>query len=384
MAKYQQLCPIIYGEDTIYSLGKRASRLGINKAMIVSGKNMAKSETYAICKDNLQNEDIQVVEFNEVLPDAPDYIVNKGGEIAREEEVDGILAIGGGSSMDAAKGINILINNPPPINNYFGKPKLNPGVPLIMVVTTAGTGSESSGFAIVKDTENNVKNPLFGSASLGILDPKTTVSVPPRTTKYTGTDAFAHAVEAITTKVPNPKSELLAKDAIKRITRSLPKALENAEDLEARGDLLLASNFAGMAFNDAMAHLGHAIAHVVGAKFNLPHGLACALSAPEVMKYAAHHDASKVKIVGEAMGEAMELPTNESKSNEAIGEQVAEAIRSFNKDIGVESFRSLKISRENLFDTVDLVFKDSCYNFVPREISQEEMKNILASMYDNY
>ncbi len=149
--------PIIYGEGTINLLGEEVKKLGCTKIMMVSGKTMVKSDTYAKCKKNLLEAGMVLVEFNEIVPDPPDSIINKGGEIAREEGVDGIVAVGGGSPMDAAKAINILINNPPPINQYFGNPFYKPGVPVVMVVTTAGTGSESTGIGVVTDTINDVK-----------------------------------------------------------------------------------------------------------------------------------------------------------------------------------------------------------------------------------
>src|SRR5690554_499654 len=141
MGRYAQLCPIIYGEGTINLLGEEVKKLGCTKIMMVSGKTMVKSDTYAKCKKNLLEAGMELVEFNEIVPDPLDSIINKGGEIAKKEGVDGIVAVGGGSPMDAAKAINILINNPPPINQYFGNPFYKPGVPVVTVVTTAGTGS---------------------------------------------------------------------------------------------------------------------------------------------------------------------------------------------------------------------------------------------------
>ncbi|ADL08292.1 iron-containing alcohol dehydrogenase [Thermosediminibacter oceani] len=379
-ARYAQLCPIIYGRGTATLLGEEVKKLGCTKVMVVSGKHVAKSEIYEKCKKSLLDAGIKLVEFNEVIPEPPDYIVNRGGEVARAEKVDGIVAIGGGSAMDAAKAINILINNPPPINQYFGNPFYKPGVPVVMVVTTAGTGSESTNVAVITDTVNNVKNSVLGAASLGILDPEATITVPPEATVHTGMDAFAHAAEAITAKVPNPKSELLASDAIRRIMKYLPVAVKDGANIEARGNLLLASNFAGIAFNDALVHLGHAIAHSIGAKFHVTHGVACALALPEVMKYAAGIDASKVKVVGEAMG----ISFTGSESDEEIGEIVAEAIRKFIRELKVKSIRQLGISKEDLIDTVDMIFKDPCYNFVPRELNKQEVVDILNNMYENY
>ncbi|MCR4431073.1 MAG: iron-containing alcohol dehydrogenase [Tepidanaerobacteraceae bacterium] len=380
ISRYAQLCPIIYGRGSAAVLGEEVKKLGCSKALVVSDENVSKIEFYERCRKSLLDAGIEIVEFNEVLPDPPDYIVNRGGEVARAGKVDAIVAIGGGSVMDAAKAINILINNPPPINQYFGNPVYKPGVPVVMVVTTAGTGSESTIVAVITDTANGVKNSVIGAAALGILDPEATVTLPPEDTAHTGMDTFAHAAEAITAKIPNPKSELLAFDAIKKIMKYLPVAFEDGANIEARGNLILASNFAGIAFNDALVHLGHAIAHSIGAKFHVTHGEACALALPEVMKYAAGIDASKVKIVGEAMG--ISFAGNES--SEEIGEIVAEAIRKFSKSIKIKSLKQLGISKEDLLGIADMIFKDPCYAFVPRELARQEVVEILRNMYENY
>ncbi|ABY91466.1 iron-containing alcohol dehydrogenase [Thermoanaerobacter sp. X514] len=379
-SRYAQLCPIIYGRGTVSLMGDEVKKLGCSKVLLVSDKTVSNLDIYQKCKKSLSDAGISFVEFDEILPDPPDYIVNKGGEVAREQKVDGIVAVGGGSVMDAAKGINILINNPPPINRYFGNPFFKPGVPVVMVVTTAGTGSESTGVAVITDTVNNAKNSVFGVASLGILDPEATVSLPKDATVHTGMDAFAHAAEAITAKLPNPKSQLLAFDAINKIIKYLPVAAEDGANIEARANMLLASNFAGIAFNDALVHLGHAIAHTIGAKFHVVHGEACALALPEVMKYAATVDASRVKIVGKAMG----LDFSGRESGEEIGEKVAQAIRRFMKGLGIRPLRELGISKEDLLGTVDMVFKDPCYSFVPRQLEREEILKILEDMYENY
>lgn len=379
-SRYSQVCPFIYGKGTVSRVGKEVKRLGCSKVLLVAGKTVSKLATYQRCKKSLQEAGIGVVEFNENQPEPPDHIIDKGGELARKEKVDGIVAVGGGSSMDAAKAINILINNPPPINQYFGNPKYKPGVPVVMVVTTAGTGSEATNVAVITDTKNNVKNSVIGTASLGILDPEATVDMPPHATVRAGMDALAQAAEAITAKIPNPKSQLLAFDAIKRIVKYLPVAVEDGKNLEARGNLLVASNFAGIAFNDALVHLGHAIAHTIGAKFHVIHGEACALALPEVRKYAAAVDAERVKIVGEGLG--LEFTGKESAT--AVGEKVAEGVRSFIREMGIKPLRELGISKEDLLSITDLIFEDPTYQFVPREVDREELVGILENMYENY
>lgn len=380
MARYAQTCPIIYGVGTIGVLGEEVKKLGCTKVMVVSDENVSKLKIYAKGKQSLLDAGLKIIEFTKVIPDPPDYIVNEGGEIARAEKIDGIVAIGGGSPMDAAKGINVLVNNPGKVNQYFGNPFYNPGVPVIMVVTTAGTGSESTSVGVITDTVNNVKNSVIVNATLGILDPEATLDVPPEMTAATGMDAFAHAAEAITAKIPNPKSEALSVDAIKKIMANLPVAIADGTNIKARGDLLVASNFAGIAFNDALVHLGHAIAHSVGAKYHITHGIACALALPEVMKYAATIDGTKVKIVGEAMGISF---TGRENSGE-IGEMVAEAIRNFIKKIRIKSVKALGISRNDLIALTPMIFKDACYHFVPKELTKEEVEVILGNIYDNY
>ncbi len=380
MGRYAQTCPIICGAGTISLLGEEAKKLGCTKVMIVSDDTVAQLEGYAKAKQSLIDSGIKIVEFNKVIADPPDYIINEGGEIAKSEKIDGIVAIGGGSPMDAAKGINVLVNNPGPVNKYFGNPFYTPGVPVIMVVATAGTGSESTSIGVITDTINNVKNSVICNSTLGILDPEITISVPKDITANTGIDTMSHAVEAITAKDPNPKSELLATDAIKKVIKYLPIAMSDGKNIEARENLLLASNFAGLAFNDALVHIGHAIAHSVGAKFHVTHGIVCGLVMPEVMKYAADFKADKVKVVGEAMG----ISFSGNETDIEIGEVVATEMRKFVKKVGIKSLKELGIEREELLGIAEMVLADACYNFVPKQLTKEEVQVILGNMYDNY
>ncbi|MBU3155629.1 iron-containing alcohol dehydrogenase [Clostridium estertheticum] len=380
MGRYAQTCPIICGAGTISLLGEEAKKLGCTKVMIVSDETVAQLEGYAKAKQSLIDSGIEIVEFKKVIADPPDYIINEGGEIAKSEKIDGIVAIGGGSPMDAAKGINVLVNNPGPVNKYFGNPFYTPGVPVIMVVATAGTGSESTSIGVITDTINNVKNSVICNSTLGILDPEITISVPKDITANTGIDTMSHAVEAITAKDPNPKSELLATDAIKKVMQYLPIAMSDGKNIEARENLLLASNFAGLAFNDALVHIGHAIAHSVGAKFHVTHGVICGLVMPEVMKYAADFKADKVKVVGEAMG----IRFSGNETDIEIGEIVAVEMRKFVKKVGIKSLKELGIVREELIGIAEMVLADACYNFVPKQLTKEEVQVILGNMYDNY
>lgn len=379
MAKYAQLCPIIFGTGTIRHTGEEVKKLGCKKVMLVSDETISKLKAYRNCYDSLVESGIKVVPFTKIVPDPPDYIVNEGGKLAKAEQVDGIVAFGGGSVLDAAKAINVLVNNPLPINQYFGNPIYTPGVPVVLIPTTAGTGSESTIMGVVTDTAKQVKSAVLCPATLGILDPEATLDVPQHVTAYTGMDTFAHAAEAITTKYSNPKSELLALEAIRNVTKYLPIAVADGKNIEAREKLLLASNFAGMAFNDALVHLGHAIAHAVGATFHKAHGIICALALPEVMKYAAKSNPSKVKLIGEAMG----ISYTGDETAEEIGQFVAVAIRELNRTIGMPTVKELGIANEELLGLAPMVMEDVCFHYVPKELSKDEVMTILNAIYVN-
>lgn len=380
MQRYGQVTPILFGEGTIALLGEEAKKLGCTKVLLVSDEGVLKTQAYSLGEKSLLEAGIQVVPYTKVLPDPPDHLVNEGGALARLEQVDGIVAIGGGSPIDAAKAINILIHNEPPINQYFNDPTYVPGLPLIAVPTTSGTGSEVTMVGVLTDTEKDVKNSIIGKATLGILDPLITLSVPKKGTITTGMDAFSHACESITTKNPNPKSELLAVDAIRRICAYLERAVEDGNDVEARSNLMIASNFAGIAFNDALVHLGHSIAHSVGAKFHIVHGNVCAVALPEVMIYAAQVVPEKVKIVATAMG----LALKEDATPSEIGEETASAIRSYLKRLEIASLKEAGLRREDLLSLAGMVRTDPTYQFVPKDLSEEEVKEILGNIYDRY
>lgn len=380
MGKYSITNPVIYGVGAVNSLGEEISKLGCKKVMVVTDEGVSKAGILDKIKKILKASNIEYIVYDKIIEDPPDYIVNEGGQLAKDEQIEGIIAVGGGSSMDAAKGINVLFNNELPVSKYYGNPFYNKGLPLVMVVTTAGTGSENTSIGVITDTENNNKNSVIATQTLAILDPELTLTVPREYTMATGMDVFSHAVEALTAKETNPHSDVLAIAAIKKIVKSLLVCVEDGNDLDARSDLLIASNFAGIAFNDALVHLGHSIAHSIGAKFHVVHGVACALAEPEVMKYASKFESDRVKIVGEAMG----LEFSGEETDEEIGEKVASRIREFSKKVGVKSIEELGIKKGELVGIANMVINDVTIGFAPEPITEKEAEKILANIFDNY
>lgn len=380
IGKYAQTCPVHFGRGAIAALGSIVKDLGVTHVLTVSDSGVSATKGYARAVESLRSAGLAVTEFTKVTADPSDTVVNEGGAIARAGKIDGIVAIGGGSPMDAAKGINVLVHNDGPVNAYLGNPFYKPGVPLVMVPTTSGTGSENTSVGVITDTANSIKSAVICNATAAVIDPEMTLEVPAQVTANTGMDVLAQAAESLTSKARNPMSTVLAADAVRRVVRWLPVAVRDGANYQAREELAIASNFTGIAFNDALVHLGHAIAHTVGAKFHLTHGTLCALALPEVMKYAATVVPDRVRLVAEAAG----ITLAEGDNDKAIGEKVAAVFRTLAKSIGIPSLAALGVDRQALIALASAVPKDACYGFVPRDMTVTEIEAVLAAIYDNH
>ena len=218
-------------------------------------------------------------------------------------------------------------------------------------------------------------------ATVAFLDPALTVSAPSFVTAGTGLDAMSHALEAVTSKTANPKADLLALHAIKLINENLLKACQNGSDIEARTNLSLASNFAGIAFGDASVHYGHAAAHEFGIQFRMPHGEACALTLPEVVRFSADVLPEKTRQVAEALG--LEVPAD--ATGVEIGELAAKRFRELMREVGIKSLSERGISREDaLACAKGAVEKNWFVICAQKPITIEVMEEQIANMYDNY
>ena len=258
---------------------------------------------------------------------------------------------------------------------------LSTQVPIILVPTTAGTGSEVTAVCVISNLAANEKLGLFLKGRVtAILDPELTLTVPPSVTANTGLDAFCHAVESITAKNRNPRSEVLALDAIRRIVRSLPAACRDGSDLEARTDLALASNFAGIAFADADNHFGHSLADALSATFHTPHGLNCAWGDPELILLIAPAVPDKIRLIGEAMG----LTFTGSEAPTQLGAEVAQAVRSLMRTCGIKSPREMGFTREQVLSGAPLAFESGLRFNCPADITPEMAQSAMAGIYDHY
>lgn len=382
ITNFSRTVPVLFGPGASLRTGLKAKNLGVKKALCVYDSGIKKAGIAERIVNNLKAAGLQVVTFEDVQEDPPDTLVDEAGKMARAEGVDCIVGVGGGSSMDTAKAINVLLDNPPPINRYYvgSGNEQKPGQVLILLPTTAGTGSESTKITVISDTATQSKKGILGetvTATLAIVDPELLLGLPPEITAATGMDAFAHAVESLTSEGMNPMSDVLAEKAIALIVDNLPQSVKDGSDINCRTNMAFASLIAGIAFNDTMPHWGHAIAHTLGAQFHVPHGVGCAVSLPAAVEFVADAVPDKLQRIALVMG--LSIPKEQTVTE--LGSAVAEAIRDFTRKIGIPGLKEFQVKRSSLEQLVKGVLADDCAMFGPKRASSEQVLSMLEEAY---
>ena len=252
--------------------------------------------------------------------------------------------------------------------------------PVFLVPTTSGTGSECTRVAIISIPDQNGKWSVFVNTTLAIVDPELTVSLPQTQTVNTGLDALAHAMEGMTSLDWNYHSDLFGEAAIKKISKHLRTAYNEPGNIEARSEMALAANWGGLAFNDPLTHVGHAMADAFSVHFHTAHGFGCAIALPETMALVAPAAPDKIRTIASAMG----LQYSESDSSEAIGQKVADEIRSMMRDMNMKSLRDTGYSKEEIVGLYPDVVGSHLSNHCPVKITDDVAKKLLSDVYDTY
>lgn len=282
---------LITGEGKLETLGGAARACGMSRALIVADRGIVAAGFVARAALALEASGVAVSGFHDFGPNPDTSMVEAGRVRAAAGRIDGIIAIGGGSSLDCAKGINFVLTNGGSMRDYRGHGKASqPMLPSIGVPTTAGTGSEAQSFAIISDAETHAKMACGDEKAmfrLVILDPLLTVTQPREVTAIAGYDAISHAVEAYVTKTRTPDSQALAFDAWGLLERHYERVLREPQDLAARGAMLLGANRAGAAIELSMLGATHGCANPLTAKYGTTHGVAIAVMLPHVVRWNA-------------------------------------------------------------------------------------------------
>ncbi|HEX5734421.1 MAG TPA: iron-containing alcohol dehydrogenase [Blastocatellia bacterium] len=288
---FQLRTRIIFGEGTVERLGDVARELGLRRTLLVADHGLLASGHVEEAILPLKKAGITAIPYHDFDVNPDTRMIEAGRDFAAHHEIDSVIGLGGGSSLDCAKGINFLLTNGGRMQDYWGFGKAaHPMLPMIAVPTTAGTGSEAQSYALISDAETHVKMACGDPKAafrVAILDPRLTVSQPPAVTSSAGFDAIAHAVETYVTTKRNPLSELFSREAWRLLESNFERVLSRPANIEARGAMQLGAYYAGMAIENSMLGATHACANPLTTHFDTTHGVAIALLLPSVVRWNA-------------------------------------------------------------------------------------------------
>jgi alcohol dehydrogenase len=374
---------IVSGPGAAKEVGSFARGLG-KKALIVTDTFLEKIGLLNEVKNSLETSGIFFVVYDKVVTEPIMDFTEEGLKVFKEAQAEFLIAVGGGSPIDAAKGISALASNPGKMSDFAGANKIpRPGVPLIAIPTTAGTGSEVSPFTIIIDTTRDVKM-LIASPNImprvALVDPLMTLQMPQGITAATGLDALTHAIEAYVSVKAQPITDTLAIQAIRVISANLRQAWSNGDNLEARTNVMIGSLEAGLAFSNSSVALVHGMARPIGAYFHVPHGVSNATLLPTVIEFSIPGNPRRYADVAEAMGEI-----TEGLSLLDAAYLAAEAVKRLNEDLKVPTLKELGVD-EKRFDSVvgqmaaDAVASGSPGNN-PRKATEDEIVKLYRKAF---
>ncbi len=356
-----------------------------NKAMLVIGsERLIKDGTVPKIQENLKLANIETIIFSGVENDPSVATVRKGVEMMNEFNPDLIIGIGGGSPIDAAKAMWIFYEHPEftfeEASKPFNLPELRQKAKFIAISTTSGTATEVTSFAVITDNETGVKYPIADyniTPDVAIVDTNLVQTMSKTLVANTGMDALTHAIEAYVSKARNPITDALAMKSIEMIYTNLVNSY-NGED-QARRDMHIAQNLAGMAFSNAILGIVHAMAHKTGKIFNIPHGLANAIYLPAAIQFNAKTAKSSYADISSRLG-------LEGNNEDELVESLVNLVKQLRVDMGmINSLKEFGISEELFMENLQSISEtsvvDPCTGTNPREISVEEMKELFKAVY---
>ncbi len=380
---------IVFGEGTAYSVGDFLSELGVSKPILITDKNLTKVGLLQPILESCQSAGVPVVAtFDDVPSDSELLVCRNAIELAKQNNCDGVIAVGGGSVMDTAKIVNIALSLGGDILDYEGMNTFNENLkPLVAIPTTAGTGSEVSAVAMVKNQDTKI---LFASRfmfpNVAVLDPALIVSLPPRLTAATGMDALTHCLESLSAVSANYVSDGTALEAVRLLFRYLPVATNNGADIEARSATLIASCMAGLAFTNAGVGVIHALAHTIGAKYGTHHGITNAVLLPHGLLFNINESAPKLARVWRYVRMSLGAnPAEISFNDEEAVHHLIEDVRALMIECGLPTqLRDLtlpELDEEDFVEIAQIAMTDAAMMFNPREASVEDLVQLLKGAY---
>lgn len=372
----------IMGENALEASGETLKSFG-EKAFIVSGKVVTKMGTVKILTDYMTELDIKFEIFNDITGEPTDTMIEAGVKAYKDAGCDFCIAIGGGSPLDSGKAIAAMTELEGNICDYMGTSIEGKFPKLVLIPTTAGTGSEATKFSIITDTKNNVKMLLKGEAllpDLAIIDYKFSMTSPKSVTAATGMDALTHAVEAYTSKKANPLTDTYALSAIKRIFKYLPIAYKDGENKKAREEMALAAYEAGVCINNSSVTLVHGMSRPIGALFHVAHGISNAMLIKECLSYVIDGCYEKFANIARAVNEG-----NDKLSDKEAAEEFINELDKICRICEIPTLKEYGINKVEFYEVMDKMAEDAMNSGSPsntiKDISKQDLINIYEKLW---
>ncbi|MCC9293594.1 iron-containing alcohol dehydrogenase [Clostridium sp. WLY-B-L2] len=376
----------VFGVNAVDKIGQYIKSMGIKgKAIIVTDPGVVATGAVERIEKSLKKEGFTSSVFSEGIPEPDDIICDKAANFAREQKGNFVIGLGGGSAMDIGKMAAQLLKIPGKVADYLPTYTFpSKGAPFIAVTTTSGTGSESTMYAIINYSKDNIKG-FFSTpyilSDLAIVDPTLLLTMPPKVTAATGIDALSHAIETMMAKQENPITDALAMKAVELIAEALPVAVYEGDNLDARVKMAYGSMMAGIAFEDPGIVEGHALSHTLGSIYHVPHGVGCAIGLPYAMEYNMGHCMEKMARIATALGQNTSGMSVREAAKSAIF-----AVKQLIIDVGLPLTWAQFGSRDDIPKLVDLMTNcpwiTAFYLWSKRKMTKEAATELVTRSYE--
>lgn len=369
----------VFGDGSSQLVGRYARNLGAERVLLVTDQGVINAGWADKAAASLREYGHKVTIFADISPNPRDHECMAGAEVYRQHDCNAIVALGGGSPMDCAKGIGIVVTNDRHVLAFEGADNVpRPGPPLICLPTTSGSSADVSQFAIILDSTRKVKIAIVSKAVVpdaSLLDPILTSTMSQDLTANTGLDALTHAIEAYVSNASSPVTDLFALEAVKSIRTHLARTLQEPSDLDARAGMQLGSLYAGLAFSNAILGAVHALSHSLGGLLDLPHGKCNAILLEHVIAFNFASEPLRYAAIGNALGANILPAMSEAEQLDVT----LDAIRNFKKEVGVtETLSSLGVTKEDLRGLAQFAVADPCMATNPKAMTIDEVVAIYA------
>lgn len=370
---------IRYGAGSIQCLSDELKALKAKKIMVITDKGLSGSAIMKKLISILGRDAFSFIIYDEIEANPKDYNVEACAKVAREANVDILVAFGGGSPIDAAKAVAVLARQGGHVRDYQGKGKIEDDcLPLLTIPTTAGTGSEVTFSSVITDTKEKFKFTIKSTsiaAKTAIIDPELTLTVPPMITAATGIDALTHAIEGYTANCTEPIAEAVGLYAVEYIAGNIVEAVKNGGNLTARDHMMMGSLLGGLSFSHADVASVHCMAEALGSIYDAPHGMCNSILLPYVMEYSLPDAVHKYARIARAMG------IDEEDDHKAAEKGIAH-IRELSHEIGLPGMRSLNVNPDDFELLADMSCKNGSNGSNPREMTKESYVALFKKAYN--